>query len=986
MKKTLLATVVLTAITSQAGAATQEQARTIGEGYQHAVRFNMTDVHNPDTLIDAHKLAHNPLFAGKEVGQKAQALMTHIYDAWAEQKDHLAQKEAPYPQAAPQLEAPYADPIAKPQATPVKAPVAQQQQTPVKAAAPTAQPQFIPTIKQQTPTLAKAPALNPQPNHATPKIQGETPEYARQLLPVVDQETPIIAPSAHEQLTPVKAAAPTAQPHLIPTVQQQTPEYANQPALNPQPNRATPALQQLTPEYAKQLIATPEPTRATPAIQQQTPVKQAAPTAQPQLIPAIQQQTPVKQAVPTAQPHLIPTVQQQIPTLAKAPELNPQPNRATPTIQGETPEYAKQLIATPVANRATPSVIQQTPVKPVAAAPTLHPQQQPTKEQFTPDHIPNEGLTHAIRYDMVDVHNPDSLMDKEKLAHNPLFADKEVGQKASAEVSRLMAIKLEQQGHYEARQAAASQENAPQATSHSSAAAVVLAQPAPATIPNAVSTVVLRVNTNKADIDTNKTDIATNKSGIATNKANITKDHDALIVVGDKVNDEVTNRRDADTQLQQQFDAQKTAQTAVDATQTTNINKAAAAAVKEFNRATAAEQALTDRVDDHENRIATLENAPPPKDGKDGKDGLNGADGKDGAKGDKGDTGATGAAGAAGAAGRDGTNGVDGKDGKDGLNGADGKDGKDGINGTNGVDGKDGLNGTDGKDGKDGKDGHDGAKGDKGDTGAAGKDVDPTVVNQLKDGIKTNGDAVKTNKDAIDQNEANIAATVLKVNANSKGIDTNKQGVSDNAAAIKLHDTHAQTLAQGELTVSRLAVQNNKQIVTNQQALTKQAQDFTALQTEVKQKVDTSVFQQRSAVVDQRFADTDARIHQQKVEQDKTNQKVAANSKQLANHEARITDLEANNKSNFNKLEAQQNKDRKEFRAGVAGAVALTQIPQVQADQSGNFGMAVGTFNGENAIAAGVSTRVTKSVTVKSGLSWDTQGNVGAGAGVAIGW
>ncbi|HDR2791715.1 MULTISPECIES: YadA-like family protein [Enterobacter] len=873
MKKTLLATVVLTTITSQAGAATQEEARTIGEGYQHAVRFNMTDVHNPDTLIDAHKLAHNPLFAGKEVGQKAQELMTHIYDAKAEQEAHWLTRNQQTPATpvikVPQLEAPYSHPeLLAPQAAPVKTPVAQVQQT------------------------------------------------------------------------PVKPAAPVAQPHLIPTVQQQT---------------------------------------------------------------------PVKQAVPTAQPQLIPTVQQQIPARAKAPELNPQPNRAIPAKQGETPEYAKQLIPTLTPDHATPSVIQQTPDKPVAAAPTLHPQ--PTKAQFTPDPIPNEGLAHAVRYNMTDVHNPDTLIHEEKLAHNPLFAGKDVAQKAQDHVAKLMTIKLEQESHYEARQATGSQEDDAQSAAIFQGAAVVLAKPAAApaaaaAIPAApaIDPTVQTALDEKAD----KTDLASLRTQFNGAQVSRIKNEADL---GNRLDTVESNAaaaktaqvtRDDDQDIR--FNKQKAAQAAVDGKQDGEINKAAVAAVKEFNRATVAEQALSDRVDDHENRIHTLETAPKPQDGKDGKDGVNGAngaDGKDGAqgqkgdKGDKGDQGIQGQQGATGAAGQKGDKGdagakgdkgdrgdqgIQGQQGVTGAAGQKGDKGDTGATGAAGRDGKDGLNGADGKDGAQGP------KGDKGDTGAAGKDVDPTVVNQLKDGIKTNEDATKANKAIISQNEAEIAATVLKANANeqgvaanSKGVATNRDGVQKNATAIKLHEDHVQTLAQGELSVGRLAVQNNK-------ALTKQVQDFTTLQTEVKQKVDTTVYQQRSAVVDQRFADTDARIHQQKLEQDKTNQKVAANSKELANHESRITDLEANNKTNFNKLQNQQNKDRNEFRAGVAGAVALTQIPQVQADQTGNFGMGVGTFNGENAIAAGISTRLSTSVTLKSGLSWDTQGNVGAGAGMAVGW
>ncbi|MBX8459411.1 YadA-like family protein [Enterobacter sp. RIT637] len=962
MKKTLLATVVLTAITSQAGAATQEQTRTIGEGYQHAVRFNMTDVHNPDTLIDAHKLAHNPLFADKEIGQKAQALMTHIYDAWAEQKDHLPQKEAPYPLAAPQLEAPYADPIAKPQSTPVKAPVSQ----------------------QQTPVKQTAPALNPQPNRATPEKEGQTPEYAQQRFPIVEQKTPVAQPLPTAQEVPVASGkVPTVEPHLIPTIEQKTP------------------VKQAAPTAKPYLI---------PAIQQQTPVKPAAPKAQPALIPTIQQQTPTKQAAPTAQPYLIPTIQQQTPVKRAAPALNPQPNRAIPSIQGETPEYArqlfpreqatpirepqpiaqetpeyaKQLLVQPTPNHATPSYAEQTPTK--QAAPEV-------REQFTPDPLPNEGLAHAVRYNMTDVHNPDTLIHQEKLAHNPLFADKDVAQKAQDHVSHLMAIKLEQEGHYEARQAAASQNDAAQGSAHLQSAAVVV-QPAPVSAPAngaaapAAPSIDPAVQT-ALDEKAEKTDLATLRTQFNKEAVNRINSENKLGTRIDNVESDAAAAKAAqvtrDDDQDIRFNKQKAAQKATDDAQDAALaQKASTAALNTAVKDSAKNDAhLQDQIDNHETRIATLENAPKPQDGKDGAQGQKGDKGDKGDRGDQGIQGQQGATGAAGQDGQKGDKGDTGATGAQGLKGDKGDTGAAGTNGTNGVDGKDGK---DGLNGADGKDGAQGLKGDKGDTGAAGKDVDPTVVNQLKDGIKTNGDAVKTNKDAIDQNEANIAAAVLKANANeqgvadnSKGIATNNSRVQKNAAAIKLHEDHAQTLAQGELTIGKLAVQNNK-------TLTKQAQDFTALQTEVKQKVDTSVFQQRSAVVDQRFADTDARIHQQKIEQDKTNQKVAANSKQLANHEVRITDLEANNKSNFNKLEAQQNKDRKEFRAGVAGAVALTQIPQVQADQSGNFGMAVGTFNGENAVAAGVSTRVTKSVTVKSGLSWDTQGNVGAGAGVAIGW
>ncbi len=57
------------------------------------------------------------------------------------------------------------------------------------------------------------------------------------------------------------------------------------------------------------------------------------------------------------------------------------------------------------------------------------------------------------------------------------------------------------------------------------------------------------------------------------------------------------------------------------------------------------------------------------------------------------------------AQGTDGKDGINGADGKDGINGTDGKDGVDGADGKDGIDGADGKDGVDGTDGKDGADG-----------------------------------------------------------------------------------------------------------------------------------------------------------------------------------------------------------------------------------------------------------------------------------------
>jgi hypothetical protein len=97
--------------------------------------------------------------------------------------------------------------------------------------------------------------------------------------------------------------------------------------------------------------------------------------------------------------------------------------------------------------------------------------------------------------------------------------------------------------------------------------------------------------------------------------------------------------------------------------------------------------------------------------------------------------GATGAQGIQGIAGTNGLNGIDGQNGMNGLNGNDGINGMNGIDGQNGIDGEKGDIGNDGYTpikGVDYFDGLNGLDGLQGIQGIAGKDVDPTIVNNLQ--------------------------------------------------------------------------------------------------------------------------------------------------------------------------------------------------------------------------------------------------------------
>ncbi|MEG1209649.1 MAG: YadA-like family protein [Leclercia sp.] len=249
-------------------------------------------------------------------------------------------------------------------------------------------------------------------------------------------------------------------------------------------------------------------------------------------------------------------------------------------------------------------------------------------------------------------------------------------------------------------------------------------------------------------------------------------------------------------------------------------------------------------------------------------------------------------------------------------------------------------------------------------------------------GLTRVGTQTTQNKKAIADNAANIATTTAAVTRVGVQTTQNKTSISKNSTDIAGNTTNI-TNNTTNITNNRTDITALEQSQTTQNARftadeTTETNHFKTLQAGVKQAQDTGTYAQARA--DQAFANADA--NRQALNH--TNQRVADNSKQLANHEQRIQELEANNQTNFKKLEKQQNRDRNEFRAGLAGAFALTSIPAAPTDHTVGIGMGAGTFNGENAIAAGVSSRMSSNVSVKTGLSWDTQGNVGAGAGFLV--
>ena len=135
-----------------------------------------------------------------------------------------------------------------------------------------------------------------------------------------------------------------------------------------------------------------------------------------------------------------------------------------------------------------------------------------------------------------------------------------------------------------------------------------------------------------------------------------------------------------------------------------------------------------------------------------------------------------------------------------------------------------------------------------------------------------------------------------------------------------------------------------------------------------------------------RAADLDKRIAEQKATQKKTDDTVAAHSRQLADHESRLGALESNTNSRFSDLKNRIDDNKREADAGIAGVAAMANIPQVTESQTFAIGAGAGTREGESAIAVGFSARASQNVVVKASVAGDTQQSWTVGAGVSYGW
>ncbi|MGX9869033.1 YadA-like family protein [Enterobacter mori] len=113
-----------------------------------------------------------------------------------------------------------------------------------------------------------------------------------------------------------------------------------------------------------------------------------------------------------------------------------------------------------------------------------------------------------------------------------------------------------------------------------------------------------------------------------------------------------------------------------------------------------------------------------------------------------------------------------------------------------------------------------------------------------------------------------------------------------------------------------------------------------------------------------------------------TRQQVQGQSRQLANHDQRITKME----NNFQSLKSEVDSNRERSDAMIAGVAAQANIPQVTESQTVMFGAGVGAAGSQQAVAVGASFHAGHSVIVKASISADTNDNFVMGAGAGFGF
>ena len=291
------------------------------------------------------------------------------------------------------------------------------------------------------------------------------------------------------------------------------------------------------------------------------------------------------------------------------------------------------------------------------------------------------------------------------------------------------------------------------------------------------------------------------------------------------------------------------------------------------------------------------------------------------------------------------------------------------------------------------------AKNDEQDNAIAGKAdqsaLDKEVVDRTK-GDNDLADTIKKNKDdqAVIDNGQNVRMDGIETQAGILDTRVGKTEVRLDNAEGAIRETNEQ------LSVTDKRSQNNAVRLDGVETKNTEQDKL------ISQKVDTTTFkddqERQDAVIATKASkkelanettsrkSADAKLSSRIDSNDATlvqhDERITSNTNRIGSVEKRVSNFENQTNRRFSDIDKRIGDNRKVASAGIAGAGAMANIPQVTQNGNVSVGAGIGGYDGEQAVAVGFSARVSESVTTKVSVSTNTQSEVLWGAGVGVEW
>lgn len=317
------------------------------------------------------------------------------------------------------------------------------------------------------------------------------------------------------------------------------------------------------------------------------------------------------------------------------------------------------------------------------------------------------------------------------------------------------------------------------------------------------------------------------------------------------------------------------------------------------------------------------------------------------------------------------------------------------------------------------------------------KEIGHNAFNKASDAYNTANNALigvgeakdlahNANNNAI--NAGNNAQTAIEIGQNANNNAINAQNTADIGVRLGQDNSNAINVEQSERVNGDKMLQGNidknksdQTITDNQQNavistkvdnntfLKDQQRQDNALQSEstTRGNADKALAQQisdesttRSAAVNtvQRSVETesasrksaDSALSKRIDNNDSTlvqhDERITSNSQRIGSVENRLNNTDQQNNKRFSDIDKRMGDNRKLASAGIAGAGAMANIPQVSQDSTFSVGAGAGGYDGQNAVAVGFSARINHNIVTKVSASTNSASEVLWGAGASVEW